>query len=277
MYAIAAGSYSDYRIEKVTNDYLLAQQYCAYKNSEYSEYLSRDDAYRIEEIDMLEDVFKCEDCDTVFNYNVTLVFDRNKYGLTYKYSSSIDMLHSNSILSDRHAYDWYDEGDKSYITLYNIVVDKKDKELATAIALERAYVMLYELDCDLTQDRVCLYDIMSSGHEPVMRVALVIRFTVDDEFVIKNIGIDSGESHRWWTYKEDSYERADTVTFSRRIEYKDLIYFLNVYKSYEDLYDVESDEDIFNYFKNIISEPRAIKNLIKDLEKTKEGAVNYSL
>lgn len=203
MYAIVAGRYSDYEIEKVTNDYLLAQQYCAYKNSEYREYsTSRDYAYRIEDIDLLEDVFKCEDCDLVFNYDVALVFDRNKYGLTYKCSSSIVMLRSNSILKDHHAYnvyDWYDKVDKSTITLYNIIVDKEDEELAAAIALERAYVMLYELDCNITQDRVCLYDIMLSGHEPVMRADLVIKFTLDDEFVIKDIEIGSMESHRWWT------------------------------------------------------------------------------
>lgn len=54
-------------------------------------------------------------------------------------------------------------------------------------------------------------------------------------------------------------------------------YFLKVHKSYYDLYDVESDEDIFHYFKNIISEPRAVKNLIKDLEESENGMVVYSL
>ena len=280
MYAIATGSYSDYRVEKVTNDYLLAQQYCAYKNSKDSEYLSKDNVYRIENIDLLEDVFKCEEGDIVFNYDVTLVFDRNKYGLTYKNSSSIIMLRSNSILKDHHAYnayDWYDKDDKSYITLYNIVVDKNDKELAAAIALERAYVMLYELDCNITYDRVCLYDIMLSGHEPVMKVDLAIKFTVDDEFVIKNIEIDRMGSHRWWRCKGSSYEKEDRVTFFREIENKDIKYFLKVYKSYDDLCDVESDEDIFNYFKNIISEPRTVKNLIKDLEESERGTVEYSL
>lgn len=282
MYAIATGCYSDYRIEKVTNDYLLAQQYCAYKNSKDSEYLNRDYAYRIEEMDLLEDVFQCEDSDLVYNYKVRLVFDRNQYGLKAQYSSSIVMLRSNSIILENawYGYEYHcsDQADKSYIAVYNIVVDKEDEELAAAIALERAYVMLYELDCDITEDRVRLYDIMLSGHEPVMSVRLAIKFTVDDEFVVKNIEIDSRESYRRWDCKESVYKRANTVNFFRRIENKeDIVYFLKVDKTYDDLYDIESDEDIFHYFKNIISEAKAVKNLINDLEKSEWSLVMYRL
>lgn len=283
MYAIVTGCYSDYRIEKVTNDYLLAQQYCAYKNSEDSEYLlGREYAYRIEELDLLEDVFQCEDRDFVYNYKVTLAFDRNQYGLKVQYSSNIVMLRSNSKIFNGtyngYEFKCYGRDDKSsYITVYNVVVDKEDEELAAAIALERAYVMLYELDCNITEDRVRLYDIMLSGHKPVMSVTLVIKFTVDDEFVIKNIEIDSRESYRWLTDKELVDVGAGTVSCFRRIENKDIEYFLKMNKKYDDLDDVESDEDIFHYFKNIISEPKAVKNIINDIEKAEGGLVRYGL